>query len=639
MAGAWATGAVAAPTSLRQQAYATAAAEYGVPESVLLAVSYLESRWDTNAGAPSTSGGFGPMHLTDVASVAAQPGFEGHAGEDARGDDARPRPVAAPTAPAPAGSPASRTLDLAATLTGLDRAALGTVPAANIRGGAALLARYQRELVAPAGADSDPAVWYGAVARYSTASEAGAAQAFADEVFATLASGASRTTDDGYAVRLIARPITPDRSLLDRLRLPRHPRADGLECPSGVSCEWIPAPYQLLGDGTKPGNYGNHDLSDRPGRQKIEYIVIHDTETSYDDTIGLVQDPDYVSWNYTIRSADGHIAQHVKTKDVAWQAGNWYVNSKSVGIEHEGFAAQQGAWYTEAMYRASAKLVRYLSVRLGVPLDRSHVIGHDNVAGGTPANVKNMHWDPGPYWDWAHYFELLGAPLPGGGTPRGGMVTIRPDYRTNRPAFTGCTGDGNAPCPAHGSSEVILRSAPSLDAPLVSDPGLHPDGSPSTMYVSDHGARASTGQRYAVADRRGDWTAIWYLGQKAWFLNPPSAPTAVGSTGLVVTPKPGKATIPVYGRAYPEAAAYPAGVTPQPVVPLQYTLAAGQRYSLGGILPSEYYKATTFDGSAPGDWTVVRGATRYAQIQFGHRVMYVNLDDVLVLPSGLAAPA
>ena len=42
----------------RQQSYADAAASYGVPQSVLLGVSYLESRWDTNAGLPSTSAGF-----------------------------------------------------------------------------------------------------------------------------------------------------------------------------------------------------------------------------------------------------------------------------------------------------------------------------------------------------------------------------------------------------------------------------------------------------------------------------------------------------------------------------------------------------------------------------------------------------
>src|SRR4051794_30177005 len=67
-------GAVASPTgSDRQAAFAAAAQEFGVPVDVLLGVSYLESRWDANAGQPSTSAGYGPMHLTDARAVAAQP--------------------------------------------------------------------------------------------------------------------------------------------------------------------------------------------------------------------------------------------------------------------------------------------------------------------------------------------------------------------------------------------------------------------------------------------------------------------------------------------------------------------------------------------------------------------------------------
>ena len=94
----------------------------------------------------------------------------------------------------------------------------------------------------------------------------------------------------------------------------------------------------------------------------------------------------------------------------------------------------------------------------------------------------------------------------------------------------------------------------------------------------------------------------------------------------------------MYGRAYPEQAAYPDGVPYQAISPLQYTLAAGQRYAVGAVLAGEYYRASTFDGSSPGDWTVIRGKNRYAQIQFGHRIMYVDLADVQLLPSPVGAP-
>ncbi|MGI5287301.1 N-acetylmuramoyl-L-alanine amidase [Nonomuraea polychroma] len=609
----------------RQQVFAAAAEEFQVPESVLLGVSYLESRWDAHAGQPSSDAGFGPMHLTDAAAYTGS--NHHHEGEeDARGDESRPLPAPEPE-PAPTEIPASlRTMERAAELTGETHERLRTDDAANIRGGAALLADYQKTLGAPLSAD--PGEWYGAVAKYSGAEEAGAAKFFADEVFNTIKEGAERTTHDGERVRL---PAVPDlvkiEKWLEKLGL-RPTRPDGVECPASVSCEWIPSAYQQLPN----GNYGHYDLANRPISQKIDYIIIHDMEGYFLPSIRLNQDPNYrASWQYSIRSTDGHIAQHIKSKDVAWQAGNWYVNAKSIGIEHEGFLAEGSTWYTEAMYRSSARLVRYLALRHGVPLDRAHILGHDNVPGTLPTTVRQMHEDPGPFWDWAHYFQLMGAPLHQFGGPRSGSIMIKPDFATNKPYFYGCDRKNpSAACPPLPAGTVWLRTEPRADAPLVKDIGKHPTGE-SLYSVYDHSARASTGQRFAVADRQGDWTAIWYLGQKAWFHNPADAPTAIPSMGLVVTPKPGKATVPVYGRAYPEQEAYPAGVPYQAVTPLQYTFSAGEKYTLGGPAATEYYRAVTFNLA---DHQVVRGKTKYLEIQFGHRVMFVKADDVQVSFSG-----
>jgi hypothetical protein len=388
----------------------------------------------------------------------------------------------------------------------------------------------------------------------------------------------------------------------------------------------VPAPYQKIGDPDTA--YGNHDLADRLKSQKITYIVIHDTEGTWDTVMGLAQDPTYVSWHYTVRSQDGHVAQHVATKDVAWHAGNWYVNAKSVGIEHEGFAAD-ATWYTEALYRSSSKLVRYLAAKYQIPLDRAHILGHDNVPGTIPSTVQGMHWDPGPYWDWDHYMSLLGAPIRTTGTSHTGMVTIDPNYAANKPVFVGCdAAHPAAQCAPHGSTSVILHTQPSDSAPMLTDIGLHPDGTPGTTVLSDHSSRAETGQQYAVAGHQGDWTAIWYLGQKGWF----HSSGAKYATGMVVTPKKGKATIPVYGRAYPEATAYPADVPVQTVTPLQYTLPAGQRYTVGQTAADEYYYSTTFDTATH---KVIKGKTKYLQIQFGHRIAYVNAADVNVIPSFL----
>ncbi|RSM98276.1 N-acetylmuramoyl-L-alanine amidase [Nonomuraea sp. WAC 01424] len=605
------------------KAFEQAARRYGVPESVLLAVSYMESRWDCNGGEPSTAAGFGPMHLTDGATLRTSRHHHIDGDEDPRGDDSRPALRPAEPVERRGGLPASlHTLERAAELTGESVERLRKDPAANIDGGAALLADYQRALGAPASAD--PADWYGAVARYSGATAEEVAANFADEVYEVIHEGATRMTDTGTEVRLPPSPeVYPSRAWLARLNLPRLARADAVECPGSLSCEWIPAPYSQLPN----GKYGNHDIADRPTSQTIQYIVIHDTEELYAKTLDLVQDPAEMSWHYTLRSHDGHLAQHVLTKDVAWHAGNWYVNAKAIGLEHEGFLAAGGTWYTEAMYRTSAKLVRYLADRFGVPLDRAHILGHDNVPSLLPEKVQKMHEDPGPYWDWAHFFDLMGAPLRPDGDSGTATVMILPDYDRTRPHYIGCDNDHPAAdCPAHGSASIWLHTEPREEAPLVKDIGKHPTDQ-STFSVYDHAARAVTGQRYVVAERRDDWTAIWYLGQKAWFHNPESGPVAVPSRARMATPRPGLDSVPVYGRAYPEAAAYPPDVEVQPLIPLQYTFAAGQSYTVGLTTVGEFYKATTFDTT---QHRVVRGTQEYHQIQFGHRIMFVRSEDVVV---------
>ena len=101
-----------------------------------------------------------------------------------------------------------QTLHRAAALTGASEEALRADAEANIDGGAALLRSYQESLGGPVGADSDIAAWYGAVARYSGGRTADDAAVFADEVYATIAAGAARTTDDGHRLTLAAQSVT-----------------------------------------------------------------------------------------------------------------------------------------------------------------------------------------------------------------------------------------------------------------------------------------------------------------------------------------------------------------------------------------------------------------------------------------------
>jgi N-acetyl-anhydromuramyl-L-alanine amidase AmpD len=605
-----AIGAARADSGALQQAFARAAREFGVPESVLLAVSYNVSRWEQHNGRPSTTGAYGVMGLVDLGSAVPDGG---------KGDST-------PRLPAiPAQDPSFHTLQTAAGLLGAGPDTLKADAAQNIRGGAALLAQYARDTVGTA--PKNLADWYGAVAKYSGSPDKAAALGFADDVYATITQGAARTTTDGQQVALPAQPVRPNAHTADALRLRDPPRTDA-ECPPDLSCEFIPAAYQQ-NNPNDPTDYGNYDLAVRPtDGLRIQYIVIHDTESSYNSTINEFQNSlSYVSAHYVIRSSDGHIAQMVPNTDVAWHAGNWYVNAHAIGIEHEGYAVEGATWYTEQLYHASARLVRFLANRYHVPVDREHIVGHDNVPGPLPANQTSMHWDPGPFWDWTHYMSLMGPVIsPAHGTAN--VVMITPDWATNQPPLTYCDPTCHA-LPTQSANFVYLRTGPSDTAPLLDDPALPGAG---TTNADDWGDKAVSGQLFYQFATQGDWHGIYYGGQQARFNSPPAHPATTASWGTLVTPLAGRTAIPVYGRAYPEAAAYPPGVPVQSITPLQYTIPAGQVYVARDRVLSDYYYAPTYTQN-PADHVHVVGQTQYYVISFNHRLAYLQASDVDVLPS------
>ncbi len=148
-----------------------------------------------------------------------------------------------------------------------------------------------------------------------------------------------------------------------------------------------------------PAAEGNYTGASR-GPEPIDYIVIHVTQGSWSSAINWFQNPDSnVSAHYVIRSSDGKIAQCVGDRNIAYHAGNWTYNERSIGLEHEGFIDDPG-WFTEAMYRSSAKLAAFLIGRWGVPLHRTYIIGHSEVPGAD-------HTDPGKWWWWSYYMDMV----------------------------------------------------------------------------------------------------------------------------------------------------------------------------------------------------------------------------------------
>lgn len=152
----------------------------------------------------------------------------------------------------------------------------------------------------------------------------------------------------------------------------------------------------------QPATSSNFTESDRPWSYRVNLVVIHVTQTSYTEALDIFRNPaKQVSAHYVVRSADGHIAQCVRETDVAWHAGNWDYNTRSIGIEHEGWV-DKPAYFTDALYEESAKLTAGICEKYGIPRDRAHIIGHYEVPGSD-------HTDPGPSWDWTRYMRMVEA--------------------------------------------------------------------------------------------------------------------------------------------------------------------------------------------------------------------------------------
>lgn len=373
-------GRAAGAVTLRD-AIGQAAAMYHIPADLLAAIAWSETRFgppvspEAHAdgvveGAEGEAAhqvpGVGPLHLG-----------EGETGRQARGLD---------------------TLSRAMALTGLSRAQLTEHVGYGVAGAAAVLAALGAETHAREG---DLGSWAEAVARFSGLAERPFQASYARQVFAVLRDGVTETAYTGEPVSVTGHPELPDaESLLGVSQAAQH------------SADYGPA----LWSAASTSNY----TGGRSGAS-ITHIVIHTMQGSYAGSISWFRNPSSsASAHYMIRSSDGEVTQMVRHTDTAWHGGNWYYNTHSIGIEHEGFVADPGRWYTDAMYRSSARLVRALCDRYNIPIDRSHIIGHYQIprsGSGAPCATTATncggaggHTDPGnggTQWNWTRFLELV----------------------------------------------------------------------------------------------------------------------------------------------------------------------------------------------------------------------------------------
>ncbi|MEX2210154.1 MAG: N-acetylmuramoyl-L-alanine amidase [Gaiellaceae bacterium] len=178
--------------------------------------------------------------------------------------------------------------------------------------------------------------------------------------------------------------------LLGTLALPAHAAA-----PKPPPVAW------LKGE----GNYTKAHRSPT----SIRYLVVHVTEGPFWPSVRWLKSEHSHASSHYIVGRRGRIVQLVHNSDIAWHAGNWNVNQASIGIEHEGLV-DDPAGFTDAQYRASARLAAFLARRAVMPIDRRHFIGHDEVP--NPLRLgeyggSDGHTDPGAHWSWERYLRLV----------------------------------------------------------------------------------------------------------------------------------------------------------------------------------------------------------------------------------------
>ena len=361
--------------------FAAAALEFDVPGPLLSAIGHTETRWQMVEGDDhdDQTAAFGVMGL--------------------RGER----------------------LERAAGLAGVDADDVRFDERSNIRAAAALLSAHATE---EGVIRDDLGSWAPAVAVFSGIEDEHARAAYVlDDVYATLATGASLTAEDGSPV-----------ANLDPLEdvVPNYLAPPALPVPFGTSdypsSVWRPSPNNSA---RSSGSIGN-----------IAMVIIHTCEGGYSGCWGWLRNSAAgASAHYVVKENGSEITQLVREYRKAWHIAATYAcsrngnvgcwrngynaNNFTVGIEHGGYASQSS--FPNGQIEASAKLVCNITKDRGIARDRYHIVGHGKLQ---PWNRT----DPGPNWPWTHYINRVRAHCGsgGGGGGGGGGSTIVVDSNNAR---------------------------------------------------------------------------------------------------------------------------------------------------------------------------------------------------------------
>lgn len=160
---------------------------------------------------------------------------------------------------------------------------------------------------------------------------------------------------------------------------------------AGLDYCWLKSSPYWSGAGAVKELLMNVHYSKGRSGQSISKIVIHHNAGN------LTTEGCYNTWQTRPASAhyqveaNGTVGQLVLDSNTAWHAGNWTINTQTIGIEHADYKDSNGQWrMTDATINSGARLVAALCLQygLGRPQWGVNMVGHNEcVSTECPASL------------------------------------------------------------------------------------------------------------------------------------------------------------------------------------------------------------------------------------------------------------
>jgi hypothetical protein len=112
----------------------------------------------------------------------------------------------------------------------------------------------------------------------------------------------------------------------------------------------------------------------------VRFIIIHTVVGTQNSAIVTFQNPSRIaSAHYIVDKWTSRVVQMVRESDIAYHAGNWTINTQSIGIEHADDGDYNGP-RPDILYATSAALVADICKRYGIPCNRDYIKKHLEVS-------------------------------------------------------------------------------------------------------------------------------------------------------------------------------------------------------------------------------------------------------------------